>query len=960
MKNQDCLIKNDEPSLLSRIELFAHFWRQHQYILPQEIFEQGIRLLATAPEALRNHHSPYHLTKIVHAFCRFEAQLLSQNAGSGKKKRIYIRPIKIHGVEASALGLVIALKVHSKEERLSFEQVERAISHLIPGVIMIPEKLYLYRDDQKQIHFLYVEIETMRRQSLEKEVATRLNEHLAQELEESVESLSPALFYVRNEEEIFRNSVQMSRELNHTSDIPQVAIFFQKQTPNGCLQYTVVIVRIVTEATEHLQELRAKLPKTLKCILEMTTEIGSVSKTSPKQANLATFELDSALFARKNGSIDLRAARAYVAKGLELMIGPYRDYNGGLISKQSRQLKEIKEIIEDSKKLLIESLFYSFNPPLFQAFILPEAAKACTNLFMEAMNQPLPTKKTFLLFEKEGDDYSTLIIKTSEESLQEKMQSELTKLSLPLHQFGYVIKYIEGEYYLALIYQYPNNSSIFDTIKQYLNQPSPISKPKSHFIRLNFQDGDPRSLSPLLGIDFRCRALQKALFEGLTRIGPDLKPRLAAAEHVEISDDGKTYLFTLRSLQWSNGEEMTAFQFERTWKHAILSPSCLRPDIFFVIKNARKARYQSANIHDIGVRALDSRTLEVTLEYPAPYFLEMLALPLFFPTYEEKGDPHVFSGPFILQTWEKNKRILLVKNPYYWDFEHVGIEGIEISMLRDPYLAYERYLEKQLDWIGGPFSLLPLEITSNIQDQLKRVDTSGVSWLYCNLEQPLLASAKVRRALSLSLDREAISKRAFLTPIPCSTQLPPQLSSLSPSDTQEKDVLALFEEGLQEQKYSLKKLPPLRFYHSHITGQKELALEIQKNWEQTFGIQIEREEASWHIFAQQLDRRLFHFGSCYRHPYYHNPMYYLNIFYEPTNIHNPFGWQSESYNDWVDKARQTPSASEYLKNAELELFNQMPVIPIHTISYHYLARKGIEGIQISHSGDVDFRWIYLN
>lgn len=361
--------------------------------------------------------------------------------------------------------------------------------------------------------------------------------------------------------------------------------------------------------------------------------------------------MESQLFARKNGSIDLREARSYVAKTLELMIGEFRDYNGGLFSKQNKQLKEIQEILNETNKTFFESLYYTLTPTLFQTFVLPEAAKACVTLFLEAKNYPLIPQKDHVIFKRNEKTFSLVVIKTSKEHLKNALMKEISNLSFPLHQFGYVVQHIEGEYYLGLIYQYPSNFAWFDSIESLILHSQNSQNLERNFLHINFQDGDPLSVNPQIGLDLRCRSLQKALFEGLTRIGPDGVVQLAAAQKVEVSEDGKTYLFTLRKLHWSNGEEVTAYQFEKSWKNAIKSHFGLRPDLLYILKNAKKAHCDLASIEDVGVKALDKRILKVSLEYPASYFLHMLSHPLFFALYENSGEPFVFCGPFILHSW---------------------------------------------------------------------------------------------------------------------------------------------------------------------------------------------------------------------------------------------------------------------------------------------------------------------
>ncbi len=950
-------------SFFEEIQNFSSFWKKHRYCLSADSVEKGIRFLSTSSPTFRSQYSCFFLTKLLNAFCVFEQKITRQKEISPLYRGMFFRLFKPQQSENSTLGIAVGIQLNSNTEFLSQERLLQTILHIIPGVVSIPQKAYQYRDDEAGLLFIYQEIEKKRGRGFSASDIGELKKFFPKELEDNVECYSPSLFLIRNEEEIFRNIVQMSREFHQAGDLPQVMISFQEQTAKGILLFSVVIVRLATDTTPSLRELSKLLPQTIQLIPEMTSEIGTLDKGHIKEANITIFEVDSSLFARKNSSIDLREVRLYVAKALELMIGEFRDYNGGLFSKQHQQLRAIQEIVRGTDKSFLESLFYSFTPSLFQTFILPEAGKVCASLFLEAKRSSLTITKPYELLEYHETSFSVVVIKTKLEHLKTSLIEEVMNFSLALHQFGYATQCINGEYYLGLVYQYPTSREWLDGLQAILNDACNTPKQDRKFLRINYVDGDPLSLNPQIGLDLRCRSIQKALFEGLTRIAPSGTPVLAAAQSVVVSPDGMTYLFTLKKLQWSNGEEVTAFQFEKSWKKAVRSPSCLRPDFFYVLQNARKAHFKQVDIDDIGVKALDAQILQVTLEHPAPYLLEMLAHPLFFPLYEESGEPYVFCGPFTLLSWQRHQSIVLIKNPYYWDFENVKLEGIEISIIRDPHLSFEKYERGELDWIGGPFSPLPPEIAEGIQERLHSVDIPGVAWLYCNLAHPLFSSCKVRKALAIALDRDLLCQKALLTPSPLKTHVPTELSLLGPEDiyptADREQAIALFEEGLRETGCSRNTLLDLRLLHSHIPGQKELAMEIQRQWQDMFGIQIRRVEETWNSFSHQLDNRLIHFGTCYRHPFYKHSMYFFQIFYEATNIHNAFGWHSDTFNYWIDQARAFPEEKSYLKQAELELLEQMPVIPIHGVSYQYLARSDVQGIYFCQSGDVDFKWIFF-
>ncbi|NGX61084.1 MAG: Oligopeptide-binding protein OppA [Chlamydiae bacterium] len=953
-----------ENELLNTIRECEEFWGRHRYLIPDSLTSLAIRFLSTSSPEFRSTHSKQHLTKILAAFARFEYKIQEEKRNFPHRRALRCRLLKTVAQGSNTIGILIVLHLQHYSEFLTQEHVLRAINRILSGVKSNGKASYSYRDIPNEISYIYLEIDKTRGRGFSPLEEAQLQKNLVKELHESIESLSPSLFLVRNEEEIFRTIIQISREIITIQDIPQVSISFQEQTGNGFLKFSVVIVRAQKEGALPLKSFTSQLPRTVRFVPEMISNLGTLKKPYFKEANVFSLEVEGSLFIRKNSSIDLRAAREYVSKALGLMIREYRDYNGGLYLKQNEQLKEIKQILgehENNNKVLMESLFYSFSPTLFQTFILPEAGKGCTSLFLKAIETPLSGNLPFILLKDEQKKYSLVVIKSSHEEVSHFLTKEVANFPYSPSRFGYVTQYIDGMYYIGLLYQYPSDPNWFAATEEKLLQAKNFQKVEKQILRINYQEGDPLSLNPQMAIDLRCRSLQKALFEGLTRLTPDGVAEPAGAEKIEISPCGRRYLFTLRKHLWSNGEEVTASQYERTWKKAIQSVSCLRPDVFFLIKDAKNARLGLVKEEEIGIKTLDKYTLEVWLEIPAPYFLQLVSHPSFFPIFEESGEPYIFNGPFSLYSWKKDLSLLLIKNPYYWDVGNVKLDGVEISVIRDPYLAFEKFEKGELDWIGGPFSTLPISLIKKHKDRLKFSKNVGISWLYCNLQRPPLNSAKVRQALSFSLDREKICQETLIGQIPCKTILPPDISLMREEDIfPPKDPVALFDEGLKELGMTRKDLPPLHICHSHITGQKELVEEIKRQWEERFQISVLTEEQPWNTFSQNLDKRDFHIASCYRHPFFAHPIYFLNIFTEKSNMHNAAGWEGKVFQEYMQRAKTASHPLHYLKKAEEELLAHMPVIPTHAVQYQHLTKENVSKISLSLSGDADFKWMNLH
>jgi oligopeptide transport system substrate-binding protein len=937
---------------------------------------------------LYNCHEDFYLSRSTPHMCRiivtqyvFERKLNEKAHLATENRHLFLRILKMPLQDIKdgkrILGIVIAFNQLREQEYLERAQIIRAIQKIIPGIREVENSFHRRKNHEGSLNFLYLEIKKTRGLNFSKLEIKQLQKKLASELKESITFLSPSLFIPKNEEEVYRNIIQLSHELKTAYDIPQVMITFQEQHYE-VLSFTVIVLRVLKATTPSLESLCSRLPNAVHFISESVSHVGFIRKKNVKEAAVFTLEVDGSLFFRKNSSIDLRKARQYLVKALELMLGKFRDYNGGFLSKQYGQLELIKQGLREEWKshaTRIESLFYSLRPSLMQTLLLPQAGKALVSLFIEILGEEVCEHQRYLMRKINESNFIIVMIKTQEAKLEEALLQRVRELSLPSYQFGHALEKVDNYSYLSFICQYPADSHALDFLDDaafsYLecSHPSTLQKKNMHVLNINFQDGDPPSLNPHIGIDLRCRSLQKAIFEGLMRISPEGVPECAAAESFTTSSCQTIYTFYLRSSQWSNGEEVTAFHFESAWKKAIAADSnCLRPDLFFMIRGVKQAHLGQAPLETVGVRALNRKILQVELESPFPCFLELLAHPLFFPFYDESEEPAVFNGPFIVHTWIRDQSLRLMRNPYYWDAEQVRLSGVEIACVRDPAIALQMYQEGKLDWIGHPFSILPHRAvqSAKVSGKMKRQDVLGVYWLYCNTNVFPLSSSKIRRALAYAIHRRELCDHILIGQKPSLSPIPKSVSLLKAEDLYTDGDLEtanqLFEEGLKELHLTRKSFPLLTIHHSHITGQKQLTNAIRKYWHEGLGIRVQSEEMDWNKMSGRLDSRQFQIGGCFRHFFYSDPTYVFNLLNEPSNAHNASGWENARFREIVRKARHatTPKQNaKYMRQAEKILIEEMPVIPIHLITYQYLTRNDLQGIHICNSGDADFKWAYF-
>ncbi len=491
------------------------------------------------------------------------------------------------------------------------------------------------------------------------------------------------------------------------------------------------------------------------------------------------------------------------------------------------------------------------------------------------------------------------------------------------------------------------------------------SEKKSQMLCLNFQEGDVPSLHPhpTIGGHIRARVLGKMLFEGLTRINSREEAELAGAESVDISPCQTQYTFTLRENHWSDGTPVTAFHYEKAWKGAMAPASdCTRADLFYVIAGAKEAKEGSVPLDAIGIKALDEKTLFVELTFPIPYFLELIASPLFAPIVREATEPTRFNGPFMVEKWKREDFLLLKANPHFWDHKQISIKQIEIQMVTDPSTALSMYEKKKLDWIGDPISPFSPEMVASLQKrgELKQRLITRALWIYFNAQHPSLSSAHIRKALSLAIDRSLIAEHIFIGNLPLYQPLPIPIS-LCPNSLSDNDPLQakqLFKQGLRD--YNLTTLPPLTLSYPNNPGRKPLAEYLKEVWEKTFDIKVHLQAMEWNAFCSNLEEGNYQMGVSGASALYPDPTDFLDRFeYSEESFSH---WEHPLYQEKLMLAREAvepEQRSRLLGEAEAILVEESPLMPLCNFVALYTHHPKLKGYVFDHAGYVDFRWAYF-
>ncbi|MBO8163088.1 MAG: peptide ABC transporter substrate-binding protein [Brevibacillus sp.] len=511
-------------------------------------------------------------------------------------------------------------------------------------------------------------------------------------------------------------------------------------------------------------------------------------------------------------------------------------------------------------------------------------------------------------------------------------------------------------------------------------QPAAPAEPKGpQVLKLNLHS-EPPTADPGLAEDTTSGAIIRATFDNLMRL-KDGKPEPSVAVDYKVSDDLKTYTFTLRQdVKWSNGDPVTAHDFEYAWKR-VLDPATAANYAYqlYYIKNGEKFNKGEAGItrDDVGVKALDDYTLQVELENPTPYFLELLTFYTYSPVnkkvveanpeWANEAATHVGNGPFKMETWEHKSKLVLVKNENYWDKDAVKLDRIEFSMIEDLSTELSMFENGELDWAGEPLGDLPLDALPALKDQgrLTTHPIAGTYWYKFNTEQKPFDNVKIRKAFAYAIDRKAIVENVSQGgEIPAMGAVPPSMA-LNPDgyfkDNDVETAKKLLEEGMKES--GLTELPPITLSYNTHDGHKKIAEAIQDQWKKALGVEVTLKNTEWKVYIEDLHEGNFQVGRMGWLGDFNDPVNFLELFKDKYGGTNDTRWEHPKYKELLTQSASETDPEkrkELLAQAEQILMDEMPVAPIYFYTMNWVKADKVQGVQVDGLGFVDYKWAYIS
>ncbi len=502
---------------------------------------------------------------------------------------------------------------------------------------------------------------------------------------------------------------------------------------------------------------------------------------------------------------------------------------------------------------------------------------------------------------------------------------------------------------------------------------------------LHYGNGaEPQGLDPHVVTGVPENHIVRALFEGLAVKNPEtLEPEPGVAERWDISEDGTVYTFYLNpNARWSNGETMTASDYVWSWNRA------LHPDtgslyaymLYPIVNSEAYSKREITDFGEVGVKALDDHTLQVRLNAPTPYFLQLMDHYSTFAVHPETLLKHgkmtdrftpwtrvgniVSNGPFTLDEWSLNRRIIIKKSEHYWDRDNVALNGVYFYPTENVISEERMFRAEQLHYTA----VVPLD---KIPDYRERPDSPYVQAAYLgtyyylvNTERPPVDNVLVRRALSYALDRDTLTRTVLQdTAIPAYSITPPDTLGYNPPQLFDYDP-AKARELLAEAGYpNGEGWPGLEIIYNTQEAHRKIAVAVQQMWKRELNIDITISNQEWKVYLNSVSQREFQVARRGWIGDYVDANNFLDLFITDGGNNNT-GYASDEFDDIIlnlaPKAKTRDERYGLFYKAETMMMNEMPIIPIYTYTSKHLIHPSVEGIYPNLMDSLNLKYVKLH
>ena len=492
---------------------------------------------------------------------------------------------------------------------------------------------------------------------------------------------------------------------------------------------------------------------------------------------------------------------------------------------------------------------------------------------------------------------------------------------------------------------------------------------------------EPPSLHPGLATDTTSGAILQNTFEGLMGLKDGEVIPAAASEH-KVSDDFLTYTFTLRDAKWSNGDPVTSEDFKYSWLWTLNPENASEyASILYPIKGAKAYNSGEGSAEEVAINTPDEKTIEVTLEMPTEYFLELTAFKTMYPihkatqeanpTWYSEADTFVSNGPYKLTEWVHSGNMVLEKSENYWDAANVSVDKVNIEMVESEATQMTKFDSGEIDYLGPPYGNISLDAIDRLKadGSLNIVDKTGVYVCKFNTTDKVMSNANIRKALTYGMDRKGLVENITKgEQKPALGLVPSTVEGFGDDEGYYKDgdfekAKELLATGLKE--LGLSKPSDLTVTLSYNTSEAHAAVAqfVQQGWTKELGINVKLDNSEWQVYLDKLTNLDFQAARMGWIADYNDAYTFLEQYDSASNGNNDTGWENPKYTELLTKSNaETDSAArlDLLLQAEAIIMDEMPVAPIYYYTDQFVIKDYVSDMNSDSLGNIQLKYVKVD
>ncbi|WP_432663157.1 peptide ABC transporter substrate-binding protein [Wukongibacter baidiensis] len=465
---------------------------------------------------------------------------------------------------------------------------------------------------------------------------------------------------------------------------------------------------------------------------------------------------------------------------------------------------------------------------------------------------------------------------------------------------------------------------------------------------------DPDSIDPHKATSVGASIIMQNIFEGLVRTNEKMEQDPGVAESWDTNEDKTVWTFHLRKdAKWSDGKPVTAEDFVYGWKRAVdPATACEYAYMLDPVMNATKIYSGELGVDELGIKAIDANTLEVTLEQPTAYILELFAFPTYFPVrkdvveknpeaWEFDSETAITNGPFKLAEYVQNDVLKLVPNTNYWEGDRVKLDEVRFVFITEQSTGLAAFEAGDIDGTDD----VPTQEIPRLQAENEDFIIAPYlgTYFYCfNVTKEPFDDVRVRKALTKAIDRNAIVTTVTLGgQVPATGFVPPGIMvggedfrkaggdyGIDPMTAQIEEAKKLLEEAGYPNGEGF---PKVTLKYNTSENHKRIAEAVQEMWKKNLNIDIDLENMEWRVFIPARQNGDFTIA---RHGWigdYNHPMTFLDMFLSESGNNDP-QWKNEEFDELIYAAKREgdpKKAAELMHKAEDLMMEDMIVSPVY-------------------------------